>query len=518
MGFFFLIKKFIPIPVVLAYLGCASLPPNTNRSYSEALPPDPKTQLAQATEEQLKKHPGLSGFYPLASGLEALVARMAAVAVSDRSIDLQYYIWENDLTGRMLMHEVLLAADRGVRVRVLLDDLNQGRYERGLAILDSHPNIEVRMANPFAGRSWRILDAMRFSTVNRRMHNKVFVVDNQTAIVGGRNIGNEYFWASEEMNFGDFDLWAIGPVVQDLSREFDSYWNSEIAYPISVLVNGFKPTAEDLQKLKADAAAAIEEAEKTQYAAALKETPMVKKFTREPLKLYWGKAEVVIDPPEKFRQHSKEQTDNLAHQLYPLIEKTQKELILVSPYFIPGKKGVQFFKSLNNRGVASLVLTNSLASSDVATVFSGYKGYRKDLLEQGVQLYELKPTPQKTMPKKSRVGASFSSAGLHGKIFVFDRRKVFVGSMNLDPRSATLNSEMGVVVDSPELAEAISKNLIANLREDSYQVLLDDRKNLIWKTTDDHGKEQVFTKEPETSWWKRLKAGLSGIFVPESWL
>ncbi|AHZ86064.1 Cardiolipin synthase C [Bdellovibrio bacteriovorus] len=511
--------KILPIPILLGLsAGCASLPANTNRPYSEALPPDPKTPLAQATETQIKGHPGQSGFYPLASGLEALVARMAAVVVSDRSIDLQYYIWENDLTGRMLLHEVLRAADRGVRVRVLLDDLNQSRYEKGLAILDYHPNVEVRMANPFAGRTWKILDAMRFSTVNRRMHNKVFVVDNQTAIVGGRNIGDEYFGASEEMNFGDFDLWAIGPVVQELSRHFDTYWNSEIAYPISVLVKGFKPTLEDLKKLKDDAAAAITEAEKTQYADALKETPIVKKFTHEPMKLYWGKADVVMDPPEKFHQDSKDQVDNLARQLYPLIEKTEKELILVSPYFVPGKRGVKFFKHLNDRGVQSLVLTNSLASSDVATVFSGYKGYRKDLLDQGVSLYELKPNSPTTTPKKNRVGSSFSSAGLHGKIFVFDRKKVFVGSMNLDPRSATLNSEMGVVVDSPELAEMISTNLIAHLRRDSYQVLLNEKNNLIWKTTDDRGLEHVFSKDPETSWWKRFKASLSAIFIPESWL
>lgn len=451
------------------------------------------------------------------SGFEALIARLASVSVAERSIDLQYYIWHNDVTGRLLMHRIIEAADRGVRVRILLDDLNQGKYEEQLAILDSHPQIEVRMANPFAGRSYKILDALRFSTVNKRMHNKVFVVDNQTAIVGGRNIGNEYFAASAEMNFGDFDLWAIGPVVPELSKEVDSYWNSEIAYPISSLVPNLSVTPLMKQKLRESAQAAVTEIEKTAYARALRATPMAQKFTKEPLKLYWGDALVVVDPPRKFKQDDGDAAESLAHQLVPLIQNTREELILVSPYFIPGKNGVRFFENLKNRGVHAIVLTNSLASSDVATVFSGYKGYRKDLLKTGVDLYEMKAQLRPDKKRKSRLGSSFSSSGLHGKIFVFDRTKVFVGSMNLDPRSVTLNSEMGVVVDSPELAQAITKGLLENFRDDSYQVVLNQHNDLRWKSREGD-KEVLYKQEPHTSWWKRFKASLSAIFIPESWL
>lgn len=497
-------------------LGCSTLPPNNNRKESHSLPPDPTTRLGTAIDQQLKTHPGQSAFYPLSSGLEAFIARMASVAVADRTLDLQYYIWENDLTGRLMFHSAVTAADRGVRVRILLDDLNQARHEKMLAILDSHPNIEVRMANPFASRSFRIFDIMRFSTVNRRMHNKVFIVDNQAGIIGGRNIANEYFDASTEMNFGDFDLWTFGPVVQSLSQEFDTYWNSEISYPITAL-NHFQASPADLENLRQDFANSVQEAETTRYAEALQDTPMVRQFTKEPLKLFWGKAEVIIDPPAKLSKMDDLKDQHLPYQLYPLIEETKKELLLVSPYFIPGEKGVNFFGSLRDRGVQAFVLTNSLASSDIATVFSGYKGYRQDLLKNGVKLFELKPNPVSKKKKKQKTIGSFSSSGLHGKVFVFDRKKVFVGSMNLDPRSVTLNSEVGVVVESPEFARTVADRFMEDLAEDTYEVVLATDKNLQWKTQDGPLQKTYFT-DPETSWWKRFKAAVSAIFIPESWL
>lgn len=499
-------------------LGCASLPKDVQKTPSTSLPPDPQTRLGQSLEMALKAHPNKSAFFPLSSGQDAFVARIASTTAADRTIDLQYYIWHNDLTGRLLMYQILQAADRGVRVRALFDDLNIGQYQRGLAILDSHSKIEIRMANPFASRHSKIFDAMRFSTLNRRMHNKVFIVDNQTAIFGGRNIGDEYFWASGEMNFGDFDLWSAGPVVQELSKEFDTYWNSEIAYPISSLFTDLIPTEKDLQELRLQMERAMREDKASQYVNDTRQSPLARKLTKEPLDLFWGTATVVIDPPEKFKQATKNQVDNLSQQLRPMIEETQKELILISPYFIPGPQGVKFFSNLTSRGVKSLILTNSLASSDVATVFSGYKPYRKDLLKAGAELFEFKPRLEATeLKKRSAVGSSFSNAGLHGKIFVFDRKRVFVGSMNLDPRSIALNSEMGVVVDSPELAQGIAEILLQSLPKGSYEIFIDDKKNLRWRTLES-GREVFYHKEPETTWWKRFKANMSGFFIPESWL
>lgn len=513
------VKTLVIVQLLLMFLvGCAALPKDVQRTRSEALPADPHTRLGKGMENVLAYNPGHSAFYPLVSGQDALIARLASATVADKSIDLQYYIWHNDLTGQMLIYKILQAADRGVRIRALLDDLNIGQYQQGLRTLDFHPNIEIRMANPFASRHSKIFDAMRFKTLNRRMHNKVFIVDNQTAIFGGRNIGDEYFSASGEMNFGDFDLWAIGPIVPELSKEFDSYWNSDIAYPISSLVTDFKPTQKDLDDLRQKAAEAMQKAEVSEYAAALKDAPLANQFTKAPLKLYWGDATVVIDPPEKFQDSNKKNLPTITQQLRPMIDETRKDVLLVSPYFVPGDKGVEFFSNLTKRGVKATVLTNSLASSDVSTVFSGYKPYRKDLLKAGVDLHEFKPNVDTVnIKKKSRIGESFSSAGLHGKVFVFDRRKIFVGSMNLDPRSISLNSEMGVVVESPTLAQEVADKLLSALDRTSYKVTIDDKQNLIWKTIDGN-QEVIYKKEPETSWWKRFKANMSGFFVPESWL
>ncbi|MDG0814796.1 phospholipase D family protein [Bdellovibrio svalbardensis] len=507
-------SRYLVLSILATLVACKSLPKNITREPSVAFAPDPNTQFGKLLNPKLKEHPGQSALYPLSSGQDALIARIGSAQGAEHSLDLQYYIWMNDLTGNFLLSYVLAAADRGVRVRILLDDLNQGKYEKGLAVIALHPNVEIRMVNPFAHRSWRFLEASRFSEVNKRMHNKVFIADNQVAIVGGRNIGNEYFWASDETNFGDFDLWVAGPVVADLSSEFDSYWNSTIAYPISALVPGFQPQPEDLSLLREKASAAILELQGTEYAKALRNTEFLKKFNMGKISLYWGIAHAVFDPPAKLEGHDKQ---NLQHQLLPFLQEATTEVILVSPYFIPGKNGIEFFKQQQNRGVRSIVLTNSLASSDVSSVFGGYKGYRKDLLKSGVELYELKARPSSSMKTAKSLGSGSSRAGLHGKTFVFDRKTLFVGSMNLDPRSIHLNSEMGVIVDSPELLRDFVAQFQEILREDAYKLKLSPQEDLVWESLED-GKIIEYFQEPETGWWKRFKTGFISIFVPESQL
>ena len=506
-----LVTSFIGL---LLIFGCASLPKNPVRSFSEAKSPLANTRIETALHDRLGKFPGNheSAFSPLVTGQEGLLARLTSAQLADRSLDLQYYIWANDLTGHLMMYYVLQAADRGVRVRVLLDDLNQGHFEKQLAILDSHPNIEIRMVNPFAHRSARWLEVGRLSTVDHRMHNKVFIADNQMAVVGGRNIGNEYFWASEEINFGDFDLWVAGPTVQDLSKEFDTYWNSDVAYPIASLVPDFHATKTDLEDLTKKAAVAHVQAQSTEYEKTLKETAL-EKILRQENAVYWSTADVVFDPPAKFHESPKEQKATLRFQLAPFVEETEKELILISPYFVPRKTGKQQLEQLEKRGVKVKVLTNSLASSDQSSVFAGYKGSRKELLRSGIQLYELKPTAGKKIKKEKHIGSSTAQSGLHGKVFVFDRKKIFVGSMNLDPRSAELNTEMGVVVHSPELAANFAANFEKTLLNNTFKLSLTEDGKLNWTTNDD-GKLIQFKKEPDTSWWKRFKAGFMSIFVP----
>lgn len=511
-------SAFIYALILVLMLGCSSLPNNSNRSRSTALPPSSNTRLGQKLEARLgPPRPQESAFVPLVTGQEALLARLVSTQLADRTLDIQYYIWANDLTGQLMMASVIDAADRGVRVRIMLDDLNQGKHEKILAILDSHPHIEVRMVNPFAHRQAQWLDVLRFSKVNKRMHNKVFIADNLLGIIGGRNIGNEYFWASQDMNFGDFDLWSSGPVVRDLSKEFDAYWNSEIAYPIASLVPDLRVTPDDFKRLREDTQKARAAAEQTEYSVTLAETFKSEFFAGSTTPVFWSSAMVVSDPPEKLYQAPNDQTATARYQLRPLVDATEKELILISPYFIPEQAGIDFFKSLQRRGVRTLVLTNSLASSDVVSVFSGYKGFRKDLLRAGVDLYEQRRTMSKTLPRTRLLGSSSSQSGLHGKVFIFDRKKVYVGSMNLDPRSLDLNSEIGVIVESPALATSIAEGFIKNLPATAYRLRLNKSNDLEWESHD-KGHIQILDKDPETTWWKRFKAGVMSIVIPTSQL
>ena len=495
--------------------GCSTLPKHPDRPISYALDPLPNTRIEKALNERLKKNhgPDESAFSPLITGQAGLLARLASTAAADHSLDLQYYIWQNDLTGHLMMYYVLKAADRGVRVRILLDDLNQGQYEKNLAVLNTHPNIKIRLVNPFANRGARWLDLGRFSQVDHRMHNKVFIADNEVAVVGGRNIGNEYFWASEEINFGDFDLWVAGPTVQALSKEFDTYWNSDIAYPIDSITKNYHPTTEEFEALRKTTEDAYYQAQSTEYEDTLRDVIHQHFFLKERAAIYWAKADVMYDPPEKLHQSTDKKVKTLRIQLRPLINETKKELILISPYFVPRTPGEQSLMALQMRGVQVTVLTNSLASSDQTTVFGGYKGSRKSLLKAGVHLYELKPKLS-TLPKNKRIGASSSAqSGLHGKVFVFDRTNIFVGSMNLDPRSMELNSEMGVVVHSPAFASDFADHFFNNLPKTSYKLTLDKNNDLHWETVE-QGQLIDYTNEPDTSFWKRFKAEFLSIFVP----
>jgi len=443
-----------------------------------------------------------SGILPLASGPEAFVARLALAGKAQHTLDLQYYIWHGDQTGKLLAGAVIQAAQRGVKARLLLDDMGTAAKDRSLLILDSHPNIEVRLFNPISLRSHRMLGTLLdFKRVNRRMHNKSFTADGKVAIVGGRNIGDEYFGAANEMNFADFDVVAKGPVVREVTQAFERYWNCAAAVPISE-VSGEKVPASDLEKGQRELLAHREKMEGTSYAAELRSSKLVNTPLNE-IRFLKGKAVVVSDQPEKVTTRPEDASTHLAPQMREIVQNTKKEMILVSPYFIPGQEGVEWMAGLEQRGVAVKVITNSLASTDVAAVHAGYARYREALLKAGVELRELKALPTTSDAGGSGFSLTGSSkAGLHAKTFVFDRRWVFVGSMNLDPRSLKLNTEMGMIIDSPELAAQMLERVEANLPQRTYRVELTDA-GLQW-TTQEKGENVILKSEPKAGFKKRL--------------
>jgi cardiolipin synthase C len=518
----------------MALAGCAtsSLRPDYERTPSESLAGGEATSIGRAFAPVLANHPGDSGFVMLDDNVVALLARVMLADRAESSIDLQYYIYRGDQTGRLLTQRLLAAADRGVRVRALLDDMYVLGRDASVAALDAHPLIEVRIFNPFmarnasAGRQFAG-DARR---LNRRMHNKAFIVDGQVAVVGGRNIGDEYFGAKEEFNFRDLDLAAVGPVVADVASNFDRFWNSAQAYPIGAFQDIAAGPAE-LDKAREGLRSDVRQFAESDYVRAAAKVDFIRQVNEGRLTMYWGRATLESDLPEKGDPAMAQSSEvRMSPRLRPQVEASRRQLVLISPYFVPGQTFTDMLVALEARGVEVLLLTNSLAANDVAAVHSGYSKYRKRLLAGGVEIHELRPAPGGVSGSGFGSGGSGTSAGgssgsgssggasLHAKAFVVDAEVVFVGSFNMDPRSMMLNTEMGVVVDSPELAQAVLDYYRRGTSPgSSYRVSLDDSGRLRWETEVD-GKPVTYDKEPEASLWKRTQAVLLRALPIESQL
>ncbi|KPJ91617.1 MAG: hypothetical protein AMJ53_11255, partial [Gammaproteobacteria bacterium SG8_11] len=387
-------------------------------------------------------------------------------------------------------------------------------------IIDSHPNIEIRLFNPFANRSVRATDfATDLSRVNHRMHNKSLTADNRATILGGRNIGDEYFEATEGVAFGDLDVIGIGPVVNDVSKAFDLYWNSQWVYPLSAFSKGEPVSEEKINTFRKQSDAFLEDARDSAYNAALKETNMAKLPHIGEISYSWGRWVLVYDDPSKVEAKEIKEDTHLAPSLVKAFEKTNKDLIVISPYFVPGDKLTAYFTDMVNRGVRVRILTNSLSANDVKIVHAGYMRYRKDLIKGGVELYEYKPTIDQTVAKENKKSgwSGSSRASLHAKSFAFDQQYIFVGSFNLDARSVALNTEMGVYFESPEYAKMVAKSFDEKAMLKTFKVELDEDNDLVW-VTQENGSESRFNKEPNTSWWTRFTTGFLSIFVIESQL
>ncbi len=506
---------------VFGLAGCATLPENVDRPVSLAFTDTATTTIGKSVTIKAAAHPGKSGFHLLGNGLDAFVARALLAHYAERSIDVQYYLYHGDLVGRLFTDLLLKAADRGVRVRLLVDDMDLAGRDLGAVAMDSHPNIQVRIFNPFSRNTGRLTQFVtRMGSVTRRMHNKSFTVDNQVAILGGRNIGNEYFDADPDLAFADLDVMAIGPVVKQVSSAFDLYWNSELAYPATVL-RGKPVTTEAYEKLRGQLDDYVAQQAESAYLSALRSSNLAQKITEKKVYYDWGDGRVLFDRPEKILQDTNQKETHLSTQINPLFKSVQNELIIFSPYFVPGKKGTAFLVQLAERGVRVRILTNSLASNDVGIVHSGYAKYRKALLRGGVELYEMnkKLTRQQRKEKKG-IGGS-SKASLHAKSFVFDRRQVFIGSLNLDPRAVVHNTEIGVVIESPKIGADMAGVFEQVIKESAFRLALVKNANgsegIRWHGLVD-GQAQTFDVDPYTGFWRRFGIGFMGLLPIESQL
>ncbi|MGE8615716.1 MAG: phospholipase D family protein [Achromobacter veterisilvae] len=487
----------------LSFLSGCSLPSLDKRSESRALTPEAAqhTPLGQAIAPMAAAHPGKSGIHPLPDAYDAFAARMLLARAAERSLDVQYYIWHNDMTGTMLLEALHEAADRGVRVRLLLDDNGTAGLDDELSALDAHPNIEVRLYNPFVLRWPKTLGYLTdFSRLNRRMHNKSFTADNQATIIGGRNVGDEYFGAASGVLFTDLDVLAIGAAVNDVSMDFDGYWASESAYPVDRLLK--QPEPGGLDELEQAATQVERSPEAAAYAEAMRKLPFIKQLLHGELALEWADTRMVSDDPRKTLGTAPPEA-MLPHQLHEIVGTPTTDLELVSPYFVPTATGTQAFAQMARRGIRVKVLTNALEATDVAVVHSGYAKRRKDLLASGVELFEMKRMSADVEHNKSMGPFGSSGSSLHAKTFAVDGRRIFVGSFNFDPRSAKLNTELGFVIDSPTLAGRIAEAFEREIPLAAYRVCLDDKGELYW--LEQRGGDTIrHDTEPGTTVWQRM--------------
>jgi putative cardiolipin synthase len=513
------------LPVLGAFVaaGCAMLPAQVERPPTLALKPSQESPLAQIARNSIPG-PDLTGFRLMPLGVYSLDTRVELARRAKSSLDIQYYLIANDDTGRLLLRNVRDAALRGVRVRLLVDDLYTTGGDplfRGLA---AFPNVEVRLFNPFCCGRDSLLNKYvaslgEFNRLNHRMHNKLFVADGAMAVAGGRNIGDEYFMRSMSENFVDMDAFIVGAVVPQLEAIFDGYWNSPYVYPVETIVR----TDLDESQLRASFNRLVDEGEQMMALTlspsdVLGYGPISEDLDAGRVGLIWGKATAFADPPAKVTATSDEMARSMSVSMnvMDLVMASSSEVVISSPYFIPGPRGVKAFGDLTGKKVRVTIITNSLAANDEPLVHTGYARYRVDLLKTGVDLYEL--SPSRTQRNK-RLGWSGMSIGrLHAKTAVIDRNIVFIGSMNLDPRSASKNTELGIIAEAPALAKEVNRVIHISKLQSAYRLrFASDGESLEWLSMDDDG-EVVLTTEPEAPPFLRLKNLLLAPLVPEQQL
>lgn len=504
------------VVIILGISGCA-LPPNQNHDRSNSL--QTKTKWMNDPQADLNIENGLTAFLALDDAFLSIASRTHLIRNAKHQLDLQYYIWNDDAIGNMMLNELLKAADRGVKIRLLIDDQNGVQLDKTLKALSQHPNFEIRIFNPYKFRHLRVIDyVFRLKQINHRMHNKLTIADASIAVTGGRNISSEYFEASDQFQFSDMDIVFYGKAVDHAEQVFNEFWNSDLSYSTEQLIGIGQP--QQLESLR-QTFKAIDKID-TPTEEKLETAQDYLKLRLQNYPIQWAKAHFVADPPTKVLGQAK-QEDLLFWQVMRLKGKPEKHIELVSAYFVPTQQGTDYLSKLSKDGVKVRVLTNSLVANDVAVVHSFYSLYRKPLLQNGVQLYEFKPNIERkkrfwyeiatgsVIPAKGK-----NRSSLHAKFFDMDG-KVFIGSFNFDPRSAHLNTEVGLVVESDQLQDQITAMLDQRLLQVAYKLKLDEKGNIVWYEHKENGEIVEHHHDPESTKFQRFTMKLVS-YLPIEWM
>lgn len=492
------------------------MPTIENRTESVALSVEQArdTTLGQALKPLIEQHPDESGVFALGNPRESFAVRVLLARAAARTLDVHYYIWHGDTTGKLLMAALYEAAERGVRVRLLLDDNGTAGVDTELATLNAHSNIEVRLFNPFLNRRFKPLGyTYDFFRLNRRMHNKSFTADAQATVIGGRNVGDEYFGATSGILKADLDALLVGPVVEELVVDFDRYWASLSSYPLERIVPLLR--SGDQSRTLASVQAADDSPQAQKYLDAIRESTFIEKLLDGDPGLTWSQVQMVTDDPAKGLGKI-EGEGLLINQLDSILAQPVRSVVLVSPYFVPTMAGTEAFAAMANRGVEVRILTNSLEATDVLPVHAGYAKRRKALLKAGVMLYEMKRLSKAPTRHASAGPFGSSASSLHAKTFSVDGLRAFIGSFNFDPRSMHLNTELGFVIDDPVLAGDIEAALQDGIPERAYEVRLSDGGKLYWLEHKDNDIVEI-NKEPNSGWFKRAAVVVLS-YLPIEWL
>ena len=507
--------------LIVGIPACTTLPKQTPQPIEYAFDTETKqTSLAQIILPLREQNPNLTGYHVLYDPLEALAARIHLIDKAEKTLDLQYYIWDNDKIGSLALHSIIKAADRGVKVRLLMDDNNAKKMEGIYLALDQHKNIDVRLYNPYRFRHYRAMDmVLDLKRINRRMHNKSFIADNQIALIGGRNMSNQYYNVSDSYQFSDVDVMLVGSASDEIVHSFDEYWNDDYAFPVKKIVN---PRHYSLRfdSLKQQLEQHSQNISVQNYLDLATRSHAFENWLNSSIQFDWVKAEIVSDSPSKIRSKAKKE-QHLNFQLLNRLEKPEQSVDIISAYFVPEKKGEKMLSELAQNNIQVRVLTNSFKANDVFLVHAFYGKYRKNLLKDNVDLYEFLSVPEtenlnantEEIAEKAKVSLKgLSQSSLHAKLMAIDQKQVFIGSFNFDPRSAYLNTEIGVLLDSPNLARAVHQTMDQNLSKYAYKLVLDANNKINWKIKRQDGSIKTYLKEPKMKWWQ--KAGVKVI----SWL